>query len=127
MNLFSDIGAPNSILRASLRGLATRNEAISNNLANADVPGYRARDVQFEEQLSEMIGDFPNNRRINLDGFAPTVHFRNLPYHQRVDQNNIDIDVEMVLLYQNAMRYETMVSSIQANSERLSTVLQGGR
>ena len=33
-----------------------RNEVISNNIANADTPGYKRQDVDFESQLSKALG-----------------------------------------------------------------------
>ncbi|MCL2398197.1 MAG: flagellar basal body rod protein FlgB [Defluviitaleaceae bacterium] len=125
MSLFSELNAQGSVLRAALRGTATRNEIIVNNIVNADVPGFRAREVEFEEHLQEMIGTFPLNRSIDLENFSPTVRFRNPGFHYRTDGNSVDIDVEMVSLYQNSMRFDTIVSSVMVNSERMRTVLQG--
>ena len=125
MSLFSELNAQSSVLRAAMRGTATRNEIIVNNIVNADVPGFRAREVAFEEHLQEMIGTFPLNRSIDLDNFAPTVRFRNPGFQYRTDGNTVDIDVEMVSLYQNAMRFDTVVSSLMVNSERMRMVLQG--
>ena len=35
-----------------------RNEAISNNIANVNTPGYKRSYVRFEELLSESVGKF---------------------------------------------------------------------
>lgn len=126
MSLFNQLTAQGSVLRAAMVGTAKRNEVIANNIANADVPGFRARQVHFEDSLLEAIGNYPHPRHRNIDtsGVRPTVHFQDPGFHYRIDGNNVDIEVEMVRLYQNSMRFETFVSSMQANSQRMSTVLQ---
>ena len=128
MSLFTQLNAQNGIVRASLHGHAKRNEVISNNIANADVPGFTARRVEFELSLREAIGHYPHPRHRNVDvsGVNVTVHYQNPAFHYRVDGNNVDIEVEMVKLYQNSMRFDTLISSMMANSQRMRTVLQQG-
>ena len=126
MSLFTQLNAQGSVLRTALNGHAMRNEAIVNNIANADVPGFRARRVDFEDALIDAIGNFPNprNRNVDTSGVRPTLHFQDLGFHFRTDGNNVDIEVEMVRLYQNQMRFDTITSSIMANSQRLRTIFQ---
>jgi len=131
MSLFNQVNAQGGVLRAAMRGTALRNEIISNNIANNDVPGFRARQVDFEGTLRDALGEFPHNARsrmnMNLDHVEPTVRYRNLGFHYRIDGNSVDIEVEMVKLYQNSMKFDTLVSSMMANSERMRNVLQAGR
>ena len=129
MSLFNEIRAQNSILNAALVGTARRNEVIVNNIANIDVPGFRGRRVEFESSLEQAIGNYPHplaRRNLDLSEVAPTVHFQNPHMHYRLDGNNIDIEFEMVMLYQNSMKYDTLVSSVMANSQRMRSVLQQG-
>jgi flagellar basal-body rod protein FlgB len=129
MSLFNQLNAQGGILRAALIGSAKRNEVIVNNIANADVPGFRARRVEFENSLREAVGNYPHPRHRNVDtsGVTATVHFQNPGTHYRIDGNNVDIEVEMVRLYQNSMKFDTLISSITANSQRMRTVLQQGQ
>ena len=130
MSLFSQIYAQGSVLSAGLRGTAARNEIIVNNIANADVPGFRARALDFEDHLTNLLGNYPHPRfrarfrGIEQSDFIPTVRYRNPGLFYRRDGNTVDIDIEMVNLYQNHMRFDTIVSSIMANSQRLRTVLE---
>lgn len=126
--LFNQLNVQGGILGTALVGSAKRNEVIVNNIANADVPGFTARRVEFENSLRAAIGDYPHPRHRNLDvsGVNVTVHYQNRQFHYRIDGNNVDIEVEMVKLYQNSMRFDTMVSSMMANSQRMRTVLQQG-
>lgn len=126
MSLFNQLNAQGSILRTAMIGKAKRNEVIVNNIANADVPGFRARRVEFESALIEAIGHYPHprHRNINVSGVSPTVHLQDPGFHYRIDGNNVDIEVEMVRLYQNSMKFDTIVSSVMANSQRIRTILQ---
>ena len=126
MSMFAELNAQGSVLRAALVGTAKRNMVISNNIANADVPRFRAQRVEFEEALINAIGRYPHprHRRIDVSGVQPTTRFQNPGFHYRIDGNNVDIEIEMVNLYQNSMRFETIISSIQANSQRLRTIFQ---
>ena len=125
MSLFSQLNAQGSVLRAALRGTAKRNEVIVNNIANADVVGFQARRVAFEDSLIEAVGNYPHPRHRNLNvDIQPTVHLQNPGFFYRIDGNNVDIDVEMVKLYQNSMVFDTVISSVMANSQRMRTVLQ---
>ena len=127
MRLLNELGASSSILRASARGAALRNEIISSNLATADVPGFTARGVEFEERLAERIGNWrPRVKPTDLEDFEAAVFFRYERTQMRNDGSNLDIDAEMVALYQNQMKFETMLASLTANSERMQTVLRQG-
>ena len=128
MSLFNQLNAQGSVLRAALVGTAKRNEAIVNNIANADVPGFRATRVEFEDSLREAVGNYPHprNRNIDVSGVTPTVHLQNPGFHYRIDQNSVDIEQEMVMLYQNSMVFDTLISSVMTNSQRLRTVFQQG-
>lgn len=126
MSLFTQLNAQGSVLRAALQGSAKRNSVIAHNIANADVPGFNARRVEFEQQLIDAIGHYPHPRHRNPDvsGVTPTVRYQNPHFYYRIDGNNVDIEVEMVKLYQNSMKFDTIVSSLTANSQMMRSVLQ---
>ena len=44
------------VLQLALDGLSLRQQAISNNIANVDTPGFRASEVSFEGQLRRLLG-----------------------------------------------------------------------
>ena len=126
MTLFDRLTEQGSVLRAALNGTMVRNDVIVNNIANADVAGFKASRVDFEESLKHAVANTPRNQRRDLSGVVPTVRRDNPNHSFRLDHNNVDIEREMVALYQNAMRFETMIASVQNNSRRLSLAL-GGR
>jgi len=129
IGLFNQLNAQGSVIRTAVQGKALRNEIITNNIANADTPGFRAKRVDFEDSLAQAIGNYPlpSNRIVDLSGVTKTVALRDHDTFFRLDGNNVDIEREMVMLYQNSMKYETLISSLIVNSGRLSTIFQGGR
>ena len=77
-----------------------RNEVISNNIANADTPGYKRQDVDFEAQLSKALGKADAD---NMDAKVASLRSRELEakthsdfseYDYRLDENNVDIQVD---------------------------------
>ena len=122
--LLDRLYAQGSVISTTLQGLKVRNQVISNNIANAEVPGFRARRVDFEDSLIDALSGFPRCRNFDLSGVTPRVSFQNPDAFYRLDGSSVDIEVEMVHLYQNSMRFDTLVTSVMANSRRLSTVLQ---
>ncbi len=91
-------------LERAIQGAATRQTALANNIANANTPGYRRRDVDFHSALRGAI----QNGKAELSSltFAPQVD----PSGQvRADGNGVDIDVESSNLSQNGLEYQSLV------------------
>ncbi|MDX2153256.1 MAG: flagellar basal body protein [Bryobacteraceae bacterium] len=73
--------------------LARRQNLVASNIANADTPGYKTRDIDFQfEFMSQMEGASP--RTIEPAGLAT-----------RNDGNNVSVDRETRLLAENALRF----------------------
>ena len=113
----------NAILGASLQASSLRNDVISNNIANAEVPGFKRRVVDFETSLDNALRSAELTGRFNLNHAETSIRFENPGFRQRMDGNNTDIETEMVSLYQNSVRYESMVNSLNHNYTRLNLVL----
>lgn len=107
-----------------------RNEAISNNIANVDTPGYKRQDVNFEEQLRKAM---KNSRYISIDERVANVDLERLnpityrdhsTLSYRLDGNNVDIDTENVELASNQIRYQGLTDSISKHFEGLQLVMK---
>ena len=103
-----------------------RNEAISNNIANVDTPGYKRQDVAFESVLQQALG---NNRYESMDDKVANVNLSRLRgrayvdyanYSYRLDGNNVDIENENVMLAE----YQGLISSINQEFTNLKTVMK---
>ena len=107
-----------------------RNEAISNNIANVDTPGYKRQDVAFESVLQQALG---NNRYQTMDDKVANVDLSRLRgrayvdyanYSYRLDGNNVDIENENVMLAENQLKYQGLISSINQEFSNLQTVMK---
>ncbi len=107
-----------------------RNEAISNNIANVDTPGYKRQDVNFEEQLRKAM---KNSRytsidervaNIDLERLKPITYTDHSTLSYRLDGNNVDIDTENVELASNQIRYQGLTDSITKHFEGLQSVMK---
>ena len=107
-----------------------RNEAISNNIANVDTPGYKRQDVAFESVLQKALG---NNRYESMDEKVSNINLSRLRgrayvdyanYSYRLDGNNVDIENENVMLAENQLKYQGLISSINQEFTNLKTVMK---
>ena len=107
-----------------------RNEALSNNIANVDTPGYKRQDVAFESVLQQALG---NNRYQSMDDKVANVNLSRLRgrayvdyanYSYRLDGNNVDIENENVMLAENQLKYQGLISSINQEFTNLQTVMK---
>ena len=107
-----------------------RNEAISNNIANADTPFYKRQDVSFEAELKRALG---NNRNESMDSKVanitvselqarPYTDYENFSY--RLDGNNVDIENENVMLAETQLKYQGLLVSINQEFTNLQAVMR---
>jgi len=115
----------NAVLGVALRGTFARHDAIMNNIANADVPGFTARRVEFESALSDAIDNWRSTGNLNLSRTRPSLRYQDTFMSFRMDRSNVDMEREMVALYINSVRADVLVNSVLHNSRMLNTVLQG--
>lgn len=104
----------------------TRNSVISNNIANVDTPGYKRKDVQFEDYLMNEIG-YTNSlddevANADLDALTSTTYTEYAGMDYRIDGNNVDIDTESAELAKNQIKYYTMLDSVSQEFGRLNMV-----
>lgn len=107
-----------------------RNDAISNNIANVDTPGYKRQDVNFEVQLEKAL---KTNRyrtiddkvaNIKLNRLNPIAYRDHSGFSYRLDGNNVDIDTENVELASNQIRYQGLTNSITQEFANLQAVMK---
>lgn len=107
-----------------------RNDAISNNIANVDTPGYKRQDVAFESVLKKALG---SGRFESTDDRVAAAKSKNLSvrtftdyssYSYRLDGNNVDIENENVMLAENQLKYQGLMTSIQQEFTNLQTAMQ---
>ncbi len=108
-----------------------RNEAISNNIANNDTPGYKRVDVAFESELRRALGsasskDNMDQRvgKIDLSKLHGEVYTDNADLSYRLDGNNVDIESENVMLVENQLKYQGLIAGINQEFANLKMVMK---
>lgn len=108
----------------------TRNEIISNNLANVDTPGYKRKDVSFESYLMQELtsGDSTSLRQrindVDISNLTSTVYTDYSELSYRLDGNNVDIDTENVEFASNQLYYQTVLDTINYQFDMLTAAMQ---
>lgn len=122
--LLNNVFATNELITSALQASQKRHNVITHNIANVDVPGFRRGVVEFESMFQEELSRAERNGgRFDLRNVTPTLTFSQMDLPHRMDGNNVDIELEMVALYQNSARYETMSISLMNNYRRINAVL----
>lgn len=107
-----------------------RNEAISNNIANADTPGYKRQDVAFESELEKALG---KSRYESMDSKVERIRGRRIEaqpytdsadYSYRLDGNNVDVESENVMLAENQLKYQGLLAGINQEFANLKAVMK---
>lgn len=111
------------LLAKALEGTWARNNAIANNVANADTPGYKRKDVAFESYLEEALAKNATPTTSELSRIKPKTYTDMTSKAYRLDGNNVDIDTEMAYQAEVQLKYNTLISQVNYNFERLKSVL----
>lgn len=107
-----------------------RNEAISNNIANVDTPGYKRQDVEFESVLKKALGMSRYEEMddkvadINVRDLRPKTYTDYANFSYRIDGNNVDIDNENAMLAENQLKYQGLLTSMNQEFANLKAVMQ---
>ena len=107
-----------------------RNDAISNNLANVDTPGYKRQDVDFENQLaialrrSKYTSMDAKVSNLKTNRLRPLAYTDYAGFSYRVDGNNVDVDTEGVYLAKNQVTYQGLELSIAQEFKNLQAVMK---
>lgn len=115
---------------AMLRG--RRMQIIASNLANADTPGYLARDLDFREMLKSQGGGLQTYRTNakHLSGANGPNGDGNLKYRMplqpSVDGNTVDAQFEQTTFADNAVRFQASLMFLNGRISGLSDAITGG-
>lgn len=107
-----------------------RQEAISNNIANATTPGYKRQDVAFESELKKALGHCTHESMDSKVGSLKTSDLTPVAYTDysdlsyRLDGNNVDPDTENVMLAENQLKYQGLIVSINQEFQNLQAVMK---
>ena len=112
-----------------------RQQLLASNIANADTPGYVARDMNFAQALQRASGALPSARVLaatqpgHIGGQAPAGAGADLVHatqsQTNLDRNTVDMDRERASFADNALRYEATLRFINGQVRTLTSAITG--
>ncbi len=96
-----------------------RLQLISSNMANLDTPGYRTRDLSFQQELQRAQGG------MEYAQFAPVVR-RVFGLLERPDGNNVSLDRESLLLAETQLRFNAGIELLRDEFKNLQSAIHEG-
>lgn len=116
--------------KLALDGLAARQAAISQNMANVDTPGYRAKTISFEnavrmvmENSSSFQMKMTDTKHIPANSHQGRFLEVNRPGGSlRADENNVDIDVEMIDMNETDLRFQAITQLVNGRFRLLKEI-----
>ncbi len=103
-------------LERALVGASFRQSLIAGNIANANTPGYKRRDLDFASALASALDRGASSADIEALRFLPRVDGAT---SVRADGNNVDIDAEMAALHETSVAYQALVAVAKARLRML--------
>ena len=94
-----------------------RQKILASNIANVDTPNYKAKDIDFQEELKKALEIENNSYRIIE---APTT----MPNR---DGNTVNIEVEMAKLTETLLMYNSATQLLSTRLRMLKDAIKGGR
>ncbi len=131
--LFDRTACPD--LEQSMNVYSLRHKTLSNNIANAMTPGYKAQKVNFEDEYKKALksnqieGFKTDNEHISLGKKSlmdcnPEVAYREDPIND-TGLNNVDVDKEMAEMAENNLRYEMSTKLVMKRYANIKNAIRG--
>lgn len=124
------------IHEAAFRVRNERAQLLANNLANADTPNFKAKDIDFRKALSQASEDLPMSgsemqrthaNHLNSDGFASTSSF--LMYRQptqpSLDGNTVETHIEKAQFMENSLQQQATLKFLNSKIMGIKNALRG--
>ncbi|HBA09045.1 flagellar basal body rod protein FlgB [Methylotenera mobilis] len=134
--MINKLDAALSFHQNALRVRGQRQELIAANIANADTPHYKARDLDFNAAMKNAMAGASNKEAFNTSKTSPN-HIDGKPssiggdalfrpvIQGSVDGNTVDMDVERNQFADNAIRYEASIIMINGQLKKMLSAIQG--
>jgi flagellar basal-body rod protein FlgB len=105
---------------------------LAGNIANADTPGFQARDLDFKAALQQALsgnaGPLQTDHPAHLDAGGttadPALQYR-VPLQPSVDGNTVDVQTEQAAFMDSALRYQASISFLDGKLKSLLTAITG--
>lgn len=109
------VDATTSNLQRYLDLLSARQKLVTSNIANADTPGYKTQDIDFQFEFMSLVqGQQPQT--IQPEGLG-----------QKPDGNNVSMDREARMLAENAMRFNVASTLVRSQFKQIRDAIEEGK
>ncbi|MDO9312275.1 MAG: flagellar basal body rod protein FlgB [Nitrosomonas sp.] len=115
---------------------AARQELLSSNVANADTPNFKAKDIDFASVLHEKLSLTTNLNKVGLNttssmhinsaaqgAIGDNILYR-VPLQPSADGNTVDMDMERTRFADNAIKYDASITFITNEFRNLTSAMQ---
>ena len=110
-----DFNSHLGVLPSALALQSRRTEVLAANLANADTPNYKARDVDFRTALAEAGATGTGDEALKY----------RTPLAPSLDGNTVDAHLEQAAFAENAVRYQATLTFLNSKFRSLLTAITG--
>ncbi|WP_066590171.1 flagellar basal body rod protein FlgB [Sphingomonas pruni] len=105
---------------AALEVRGQRMGVLASNIANASTPGFKARDIDFQQALSAATS--PGG--LTDGGLAGATKYR-VPTQPSLDGNTVDLSTEQTAFAENAVQYQSTLSFLNGRIGQITRALRG--
>ena len=121
-----------NLLKSAADASWTRDEVLTNNIANVDTPNYKRQDVEFSSYLANALQRSGKNsssltQRVNnvdYKDISIRTYTDNSTLSYRTDGNNVDLSTENVELASEQINYNALIDSMNNEFSRFKSVLK---
>ena len=116
-----------AMLESYLKLSASREQAISANMANIDTPGYRTRDINLESEFNMVMRGAMRSSEDDAEPvqLTPVYHLVQ-GLMERPDGNNVSLDHEALMLAKTQLQYQLAIQLIQSDFHQTMSAINGG-
>ena len=119
-----------SFYSSALQLRGKRNNILASNIANAATPNYKARDLDFNSEMSRHLksGNLTTTNNKHFSLMRPVSHkgvsYRE-PLQQSLDGNTVELAVEQMEFSENSIKYSTTLSFLNSKISGLMSAIRG--
>ena len=132
------ISRAHNLMQTAMDYRATRQDMIAGNIANADTPFYRPKDISFEDTLAQKSADIFRDKSqtlqmaqtngahlgpIDLGSSSRATTFFRDGHMARNDGNSVDLDVETTEMAKNSTMFNALTAAIKKDSTLFKSVI----
>jgi flagellar basal-body rod protein FlgB len=110
------VDSTQQLLEAAMRGSWLRETALTNNVANADTPGYRRQEVNFESQLQSAMGSGEGVEALQFQS-------ETVPTEAGPNGSAVSVDQESARLAENGLDYQALTDVVNTRNGMMRSAI----